>query len=131
MNDRRDPSGKPAAPGWENASWGGERTAENAYPASSQLPPHQSAGDPLTRFLGGSPFAVLVKLLVMSLVVGALLMWLDIRPIDIFYGIERFFRRIWMLGFDAVRDIATYILAGAAIVVPVWFVLRLMNMRNR
>ncbi len=84
----------------------------------------------LTRFLGGSPAAVLVRLFFVSLIVGALLMWLDIRPWDIFRAVERLVNRLWFLGFDAVREIGAYVLAGAAIVVPVWLVLRLMNMRG-
>jgi hypothetical protein len=36
-----------------------------------------------------------------------------------------------MLGFDSLREIGAYIIAGAVIVVPVWFVLRLMNMRGK
>jgi len=39
--------------------------------------PNQNA---LESFLGGTPASVFVKLLFISLVVGALLMWLDIRP---------------------------------------------------
>jgi hypothetical protein len=57
-------------------------------------------------------------------------MWLDIRPWDIFSAIERFLNRVWMLGFDAVREIFQYVLAGAVIVVPVWFVMRLLNARK-
>jgi hypothetical protein len=82
------------------------------------------------RFLGGSPGGVFLRLIFVSLIVGAFLMWLDIRPEDIFRGIIQLVDRIWSLGFDAIREIAKYILAGAAIVVPVWLVLRLMNMRN-
>jgi len=82
------------------------------------------------RFLGGSPGGVFLRLIFVSLIVGAFLMWLDIRPEDIFRGIMQLVDRIWSLGFDAIREIAKYILAGAAIVVPVWLVLRLMNMRN-
>ncbi len=84
----------------------------------------------LNRFLGGSPGGVSLRLLFVSLIVGAFLMWLDIRPLDIFRGITDLVNRIWGLGFDAIRVVADYILAGAAIVVPVWLVLRLMNMRN-
>ncbi|HEX3497302.1 MAG TPA: DUF6460 domain-containing protein, partial [Methylocella sp.] len=84
----------------------------------------------LNRFLGGSPGGVFARLLFVSLIVGAFLMWLDIRPIDIFRGITDLIDRIWGLGFDAIRVVGDYILAGAAIVVPVWLVLRLMNMRN-
>jgi hypothetical protein len=85
---------------------------------------------PLNRFLGGSPGGVFLRLLFVSLIVGAFLMWLDIRPWDVFLGLKQLVDRIWGLGFDAIREIADYIVAGAAIVVPVWLVLRLMNMRN-
>ena len=42
---------------------------------------------PLARFLGGSPVRVFLRLLVLSLLVGALLMWLEIRPYDIIDGV--------------------------------------------
>jgi Family of unknown function (DUF6460) len=85
---------------------------------------------PLTRFLGGSPVRVFLRLLVLSLLVGALLMWLDIRPYDIIDGVVRFAHRIWALGFDAIRQLGDYILAGAIIVVPVWFISRLLSSRS-
>jgi len=102
------------APRWRAPDMNARPMAENA----------------LTRFFGGAPLAVLLKLLFVSLVVGAMLMWLDIRPGDIIYGVERFVRRIWNMGFDAIRDIAQYIVAGAIIVVPVWLVMRLMSMKR-
>jgi hypothetical protein len=84
----------------------------------------------LSRFLGGSPGAVFLRLLFVSLIVGAFLMWLDIRPEDIFRGILQMADHIRRLGFAAVREVANYIFAGAVIVLPIWLVLRLMNMRN-
>ena len=81
----------------------------------------------LTRFLGGSPTAVVIRLVLVSLIVGAFLMWLDIRPGDILRGVERMINGIFHLGFDAVHLVAQYVLAGAAIVVPIWLVMRLMN----
>lgn len=84
---------------------------------------------PLARFLGGSPVHVFLRLLVLSLLVGALLMWLNIRPYDIIDGVVRFAHHIWALGFDAIRQLGDYILAGAIIVVPVWFVSRLLSSR--
>jgi Family of unknown function (DUF6460) len=91
-------------------------------------PPRQDT--PLTRFLGGSPGSVFLRLCFVSLIVGALFMWLDIRPVDIFRGIADLFHRLSRLGFDAIREIVDYVLVGAAIVVPVWFLLRLLNMRD-
>jgi hypothetical protein len=78
-------------------------------------------------FLGGPPLNVLARLFFISLVVGALLMWLELRPIDILHGVQAFFRRIYDLGFGAIQEIVSYVLAGAVFVVPAWFVLRLLN----
>jgi hypothetical protein len=83
------------------------------------------------RFLGGSPSSVMIRLLVLSLIVGFFLVWLDIRPVDVLIGLRNMVERFWNMGFDALRDIAEYVLAGAAIVVPLWLVLRLLNMKGR
>jgi hypothetical protein len=87
--------------------------------------------DALTRFFGGAPLAVVLRLLVVSLIVGALLMWLDIHPRDVIRGLENFVLRIWNMGFEAVRELAQYVFAGAVIVVPVWLVMRLLSERGR
>lgn len=88
------------------------------------------ANSTLQRFIGGAPAAVLLRLLFVSLIVGALLMWMDIRPMQILEGLQRFVRRLWLMGWDAVRDVVQYIVAGAVIVLPVWFVMRLLSMRG-
>ena len=85
------------------------------------------ADNSFSRFLGGPPLAVIVRLLLISLIVGALLMWLDIRPVEILRGVERLFQRLWDLGFDAIRVVLEYVVAGAVIVVPIWLVMRLLN----
>ena len=100
-------------------------------PGSTTQGPPTSNQSALERFLGGTPASVFVKLLFISLVVGALLMWLDIRPGDIFRGIQDFLNRIYALGFGAVRELFNYVIAGAVIVVPVWFILRLLNVGGR
>jgi len=83
--------------------------------------------DALARFLGGPPLSVLARLLMLSLIVGALLMWLEIHPAEIIDNVERLFRRLWNLGFGAVRVVLEYLIAGAVIVIPIWLVLRLLN----
>jgi hypothetical protein len=87
-----------------------------------------ASNNTLENFLGGSPLNTFARVLVISLVVGALLMWLELRPIDIFRGVQAFFDRIYQLGFGAVRELVSYVLAGAVFVVPAWLILRLMNM---
>ena len=90
----------------------------------------QRSDRPLHRFLGGSPLAVLVKLLVVSLLVGVLLMWLNIRPLDVFRILSDLANRLWALGLDGVREFGTYIVAGGAIVVPLWLLSRVLSYRG-
>ena len=85
---------------------------------------------PAQRFFGGPPLAVLLRLVFVSLVVGALLVWLDVDPMDLVRGVVRAFDRLWAMGFEAFGQVGRYILAGAVIVVPVWFVMRLLTMRG-
>jgi hypothetical protein len=92
---------------------------------------HMASRNALENFLGGSPLYVAVRLFFVSLVVGALLMWLELRPADILRGVQAFFDRIYQLGFGAVRELVSYVLAGAVFVVPAWLVLRLMSVGGR
>ena len=101
--------------------------AHNIPPAAS---PAAMADNSLTRFLGGPPVTVLIRLVLLSLVVGALLIWLDIRPWHIIEAAQRSLARIYAMGFDAIREAGQYIVAGALVVVPVWFVMRLLNGRG-
>jgi hypothetical protein len=82
------------------------------------------------RFLGGHPIKVLLRLVLMSLLVGALMLWLDIRPVQVIEAAQRFGQRIYAMGFDALREAGQYIYAGAIVVVPIWFVLRLLGSRS-
>jgi hypothetical protein len=76
-------------------------------------------------FLGGSPLSILVKLIFLSLLVGALLAFLNLTPFDLIERVMRLLRSIFGLSFDAVRDIGRWILYGAMIVVPIWLAVRL------
>ena len=48
----------------------------------------------LNRFLGGSPLAVLAKLVLLSIVIGVVLQALGLDPWDIVTSIRRLFRNI-------------------------------------
>lgn len=121
-----NPQGRP--PGWQDVNWGAQRQPPPQQPS---LPAATDTGNAFTHFIGGSPLSVLFRLLVLSLVVGALLVWLDIQPREIFYALERFIRRVWYMGFDAIREIANYVIAGAVIVVPLWLLIRLFSARAK
>ncbi len=100
-------------------------------PRPADLAASSRPASDLERFLGGSPTAVFIRLVVLSFIVGFFLVWLDIRPMDVLIGLRNIVQRFWDAGFDAIREIATYIAAGAAIVVPLWLALRLLNMKPR
>ena len=100
-------------------------------PGLDGTPAAAASRTPSERLLGGPPLAVAARLVVVSLLVGALLMWLDIRPFEIFDALRRLIDRLWYLGWDSVRAVLDYVVAGALIVVPCWIVLRLMSYRGR
>jgi hypothetical protein len=77
------------------------------------------------RFLGGSPLAVLFKLVLLSILIGVVLSALGLDPWNILQSIERLLRTIWNMGFDAVLWLWRYFLLGAVIVIPVWLILRI------
>jgi hypothetical protein len=81
--------------------------------------------DFVTRFFGGPPLSVIFRLVLLSILVGVILEALGFDPWNIIDSIERLVRHIWDLGFDAVRFLWRYLLLGAVIVVPIWFLLRL------
>jgi hypothetical protein len=84
----------------------------------------------LQRFMGGSPGQVLLRLVVVSFIVGIVLSALGLTPGDILDKARQLFFRIWNMGFGAFEWIWTYFLLGAVIVIPVWIVLRLLNMNR-
>ncbi|HEY4191133.1 MAG TPA: DUF6460 domain-containing protein [Mesorhizobium sp.] len=84
----------------------------------------------LNRFLGDSPLRVLLKLIVVSFIVGLVMNAFGWSPLDVFYSVQRFFLDIWHLGFRAFGNLASYLLLGAAVVVPAFILLRLLSYRK-
>ena len=82
-------------------------------------------------FFGGNPGLVLVRLVILSLVVGVLLAALGFSPFDIIETIRQLVARIYDMGFAAVEKAGRYFLLGAVVVFPVWFVARLVKTLGR
>ena len=83
--------------------------------------------DTVTRIFGGSPLAVLGRLVLVSILVGVVLSALGLDPFDIVRSIQRLIRSIWDMGFDAIRWLWRYLLLGAVVVIPIWLLMRLVN----
>ncbi len=83
--------------------------------------------DVLSRVLGGSPLGVLARLVLLSIVVGFILQAAGLDPQDILRSVEELIRHIWNLGLEPLRWLWRYFLLGAALVVPIWLLLRLMR----
>ena len=82
-------------------------------------------GSNLQRFLGGSPAAVLVKLVFLSLLVGAFMSFLGVTPVGLISRVWRMIQSVLGLGFDSLREVGRWIVYGAIIVVPLWLLSRL------
>lgn len=80
---------------------------------------------------GGNPLGVLVRLTLLSIVVGIVLAALGITPDNIFDRLNVLLRRLYDLGFGAVEWVLRYLILGAMIVVPIWLVTRLFALGRR
>jgi hypothetical protein len=79
----------------------------------------------ISRFLGGPPLAVFARLALLSILVGVILHAIGFDPWNILQSLRTLLRHLWEMGFDAVRWLGRYFLLGAALVVPIWLVMRL------
>jgi hypothetical protein len=84
----------------------------------------------MNRFLGDSPIRVLLKLIVVSFLVGLVMNAFGWSPLDVVYSIREFFLDIWNMGFSALNNFLGYLLLGAAVVVPAFILLRLASYRK-
>ncbi len=86
--------------------------------------------DQVNRFLGDSPGRTLVKLIVVSLIVGFVMKVFGWQPMDLVYSIRHFILDTWHTGFAALGKFGDYLLLGASIVIPIFIILRLFNYRR-
>jgi hypothetical protein len=87
--------------------------------------------NPVGRFLGGSPAMVVVRLIVVSFVVGIVLETFGFDPGTLFAEALRSARQVVELGFSDIRQVGRILLTGGMVVVPVWLVMRLLDASRR
>ena len=92
---------------------------------SEQYPIQSSRRSGLERFLGGSPVGVIVRLLVLSLIVGFAMSVFGIEPQNVIDGAINLVQDAMRDGFGVFRNLGAYVLTGAVLVVPIWLLIRL------
>jgi Family of unknown function (DUF6460) len=80
------------------------------------------------RFLGGNPLGVIVRLIVVSIIVGIVLSALNIDPWNIPYHIRLLAQRLYEMGFGIFKDAFGYFLLGAIVVIPIWLLTRALGL---
>jgi hypothetical protein len=81
---------------------------------------------------GGNPLGVIIRLVILSIVVGIVFSALGINPGNIVYHIRMLIQRIYDLGFGLFENAFNWFLLGAVVVVPIWLITRLLSsFRNR
>lgn len=85
----------------------------------------------MERFFGGNPIAVMIRLIIMSVVVGIVLAAFGLSPLELLEAIQRLAVRVYNMGFDAIEWALQYFLLGAVIVIPVWFISRLFSTSSK
>ena len=84
----------------------------------------------MTRFLGDSPFRVLVKLVLLSLVAGWVMNWLHLTPLGLLDQAVAVAGDLWRAGFAGLERFGGTIALGAVVVVPLFLVSRLAAVRR-
>lgn len=73
---------------------------------------------------GGNPLAVILRLALISIVVGIVMKALGIDLSNFFQRINELLRNIYDLGWGAIEWVLEYLLLGAMVVVPIWLIAR-------
>ncbi|NGP17230.1 DUF6460 domain-containing protein [Devosia aurantiaca] len=77
------------------------------------------------RLFGGRPSSVVMRLVLISLLVGFVMSVFGFNASDLLRGAVDAVREALRDGGGIVRQIIGYVLAGAAVVVPIWLLMRL------
>ena len=78
-----------------------------------------------------SAFSTVIKLAIISLLVGFALVFFGIEPADLVKGLGGTVVSIYELVLEFLRSSMKYVLIGAVVVVPVWLVFYLIGLAKR
>jgi len=95
----------------------------------SQDAPTERRRSTLERFFGGHPLNVIVKLAFISLLVGMTMSFFGLDVQSVVRGAIELVHDTLRDGMGIFRDLGGFILTGAALVVPIWLLMRLARSR--
>lgn len=81
--------------------------------------------------MGPNPIRTVIKLLVLSLVAGVVMRWLNVTPWSLVENFGDTVERLFAWGRRFVGWAVDYVLVGAVIVVPLWLILTFAGRVNR
>jgi hypothetical protein len=85
------------------------------------------ASQTVARMFGGSPIAVVGRLVLLSILVGIVVQTVGLDPMNIIQSMEIVARQGYAIAVEGARHAWQYFLLGAAIVAPLWVVVRLVR----
>ena len=85
----------------------------------------------MDKIFGGNPLTVIIKLAVLSLVVGVVMAALGLDVFSLVESLQRLAARLYDMGFGAIEWALRYFLLGAAVVIPIWIVVRILKLGSR
>jgi hypothetical protein len=97
--------------------------------AGTGVPPRQP--NAIERFFGGNPLAVLLRLALLSVVIGVIMAVLGFDPRNLIEALRDLVDFIIGNSAELIEALVRYFLLGAAIVFPVWLVIRLLRSAGR
>jgi hypothetical protein len=92
-------------------------------------PQTETRRSPLERFFGGHPLSVVLKLAFISLLVGFVMSIFGLNVQGVIRGAIEVLRETLRDGAGIFRNLGGYILTGAALVVPIWLLIRFSKAR--
>ena len=82
------------------------------------------------QLFGDSIAGTIIRLVLLSIVVGIVFSALDINLFNIVERFQLLVRRIAEFGYDALHWAFRYFLLGAVVVIPIWLIVRLAKRNN-
>jgi len=82
----------------------------------------------MERLTGRNALGVVLRLAIISIVVGIVLQALDLNPLDLVENLRALVRYISETGLDALEWLGVRLAIGAVIVVPIWAAVQLIRL---